>query len=183
MVARRAKLTPAMLHYYFKDREHLLDALVEERFSRFISYVWDSVQPDDDPVQSIRGIVDRLLEGIEKMPWIPSIWLREILIEDGLLRERILRRLPYDKAQGIAKAIVAGQTQKFLNFELDPLLTVSSALGLVMLHAASVKVWARAFQREPLTRQAMQRHITSLLLDGLRHNETEKSAKSRDKKR
>jgi AcrR family transcriptional regulator len=171
-----------MMRYYFKDRERLLDALVEERFARFISYVWDAVQPDADPAQSIRGIVDRLLEGIEKMPWIPSIWLREILNEDGLLRERILRRLPYDKAHNVSRAIAAGQARKSLNSGLDPLLMLSSAIGLVMLHAASVKVWARAFQREPLARQAMRRHITSLLLDGLRHNETKKSAKSRNKK-
>jgi AcrR family transcriptional regulator len=183
MIARRARLTPAMMHYYFKDREQLLDALVDERFSRFISYVWDSVQPDADPSQSIRGIVDRLLEGIEKMPWIPSIWLREILIEDGLLRERILRRLPYDKARGIAKAIAAGQARKSVNSGVDPLLTVASALGLVMLHTAGVKVWARAFHREPVARQAMQQHITSLLINGLRHNETKQSAKSRSKKR
>jgi hypothetical protein len=152
---------------------------VEERFSRFIFDVWDPVQPNADPVQSIRGIVERSLQAIERMPWIPSIWLREILQEDGLIRERILRRLPYDKARSVSRAIAAGQKERALNSGLDPLLMLSSAIGLVMLHAASMKAWARGFHRKPLARQAMQRHITALLLDGLRHNETGRSARSR----
>jgi hypothetical protein len=32
-----------------------------------------------------------------------------------------------------------------------------------------MKTWAKAFQREPLARRALQRHITGLLLDGLCH--------------
>ena len=183
MIAKRAGLTPAMLHYYFKDRDQLLDAVVDERLLWVVSHVWAPVQPGEDADESIRGIVERLLEGIEKMPWIPSTWMREVLNEDGLLRERILQYLPYDKVQGVARTIAAGQKRNLLNPELDPLLTVFSTLGLVMLHMASVKVWPQAFDREPLSRRRMQRHITALLLDGLRHKETGNSAHSRKKKR
>jgi AcrR family transcriptional regulator len=183
MIAKRASLTPAMLHYYFKDREQLLDAVVEERISKFILYVCGPVEPDGEAVESVRGVVDRLLEAIEKMPWIPSIWLREILNEDGLLRERVLPRLPYEKMRSVAKAIAAGQARKTLNSRLDPLLTVASTVSLVMLHTATIKTWATVFQREPLTKPAMKRHITALVLDGLRHHETETSAKSRAKRR
>jgi TetR/AcrR family transcriptional regulator len=182
MIAKRARLTPAMLHYYFKDRDQLLDAVVEERLLRLVSHVWNPVEVGADAAESIRGIVERLLERIEKMPWIPSTWMREVLNEDGLLRERILRHLPHDKVQSVAEAIVAGQKRKSLNLELDPLLTVFSTLGLVMLHVASVKVWTQAFHREPLSRQSIQRHVTGLLLDGLCHVKAEKSANSPKKK-
>ena len=37
MIAKRAGLTPAMLHYYFKDRDELLDIVVEERIARVIA--------------------------------------------------------------------------------------------------------------------------------------------------
>lgn len=181
MIAKRAGLTPAMLHYYFKDRNQLLDAVVEERLLRLVSHVWDPVRVDADAVESIRGIVERLFEGIEKMPWVPATWLREVLNEDGLLRDRLLRHLPYDKVQGLARAIAAGQARKSLNSEIDPLLTVSSTLGLVMLHMASIKFWARAFNRKALSRKAMQRHITALVLDGLCRTATDKPANSRKK--
>ena len=178
-IAKRAGLTPAMLHYYFKDRDQLLDAVVQERLLRLVSGVWDPVDPGADASESIRGIVERLLEGIEKMPWIPSTWMREVLNEDGLLRERILRHLPYQKVQSVATAIASGQKQESLNPDLDPLLTVFSTLGLVMLHMASVKMWAQAFHREPLSRQSIQRHVTGLLLDGLRNIDPERLRKKK----
>lgn len=169
MIAKRAGLTPAMLHYYFKDRNRLLDAVVEERLLRLVSYVWDPVHSSANAADEIRGIVERLLDGIEKMPWIPPTWMREVLNEGGLLRQRILRRLPYEKLRGVATAIAQGQSQHTYNSQLDPLLTVFSMLGLVMLHMATLNFWAQIFGRKSPSRRVVQRHITGLLLDGLCH--------------
>ncbi len=168
-IAKRAGLTPAMVHYYFRDREQLLDALVDERLFPFILYVWKPVEPNGDPAEMIRGVVWRLLRGIERAPWIPSIWMREILNEGGLLRAKVMGRLPFDKVRLVAEAIGQGQAGQILNPELNPLLTVFSSIGLVMLHMATARVWADIFRRRPLSRSALRRHITGLLLDGLRH--------------
>ena len=169
-IAKRAGLTPAMLHYYFQDREQLLDAVVEERLAPMIARVWGPVEADIDPAVLIRGVVARLLLGIEQMPWIPATWMREILNEGGLLRTRMLRRLPFDKIRIVGAAIARGQADHKINPTLDPLLTVFSALGLVMLHMATVNIWAEMFGRKPLNHDAVGRHITGLLMDGLRHS-------------
>jgi len=174
MIARRAGLTPAMVDYYFKDRDRFLDAVVEERFLEFVSHIWEPVRSEADAAQMIRAIVERAIEGIEKMPWVPSTWVREILNEGGLLRERMLHRLPFDQARLLAHAIARGQRDGSLNPEVDPRLVASSTLGLVMLHTATMKTWAKAFRREPLARRVLQRHITGLLLDGLCHEGTGK---------
>src|ERR1035438_795586 len=50
-IAKRAGLTSAMVHYYFADREQLLDVVVEERLCPFIDYVWGPVKPGDDPAE------------------------------------------------------------------------------------------------------------------------------------
>jgi TetR/AcrR family transcriptional regulator len=104
------------------------------------------------------------------MPWIPATWMREILNEGGLLRTRMLRRLPFDKIRIVGAAIARGQADHKINPTLDPLLTVFSALGLVMLHMATVNVWAEMLGREPLNHDAVERHITGLLMEGLRHS-------------
>jgi TetR/AcrR family transcriptional regulator len=168
-IAKRAKLTPAMMHYYFDDRDQLMNAVVEERLLPVIAYVWDPVKPGDDPADMIRGVVQRLVSGIGRAPWVPSTWMREILNEGGLLRGKVLRRIPVDKVRMVGEAIRSGQARQALNPDLDPLLVVFSALGLVMLHMATIKVWAEIFHRPALNAEAMRRHITGLLLDGLRH--------------
>lgn len=180
-IAKRAGLTSPMVHYYFADRDQLLDAVVEDRLCPFIDYVWGPVRPGGDPTEAIAGVVTRLLQGIEQAPWVPSTWMREILNEGGLLRGRALRRIPFDKVRIVAHAIREGQASQAFNPDLNPLLVVFSMLGLVMLHMATIKIWAEVFHRKPLSRRAVGRHITGLLLDGLRHLPTPTRKKSRGK--
>jgi len=168
MIAKRAGLTPAMLHYYFKDRNQLRDAVVDERLLRIVSHVWDPVEPDADPVKTIRGIAERLLQQIDKMPWLPSLWIREILNEGGLLRAKLAPSVRFDKARLLATAIAQGQADGSFNPEVNPLLVVSSTLGLVMLNVAATKIWAHVLHRKPLSTRIVLRHVTALLLDGMR---------------
>ena len=166
-IARRAGLTPAMVHYYFAEREQLIDAVVDERLVPLINYVWEPVLPGGDPAEMLAGVVHRLLLQIEKAPWVPSTWMREILNEGGLLRERMLRRLPRDKVRLVGEVIAKGQRLHTVNADLVPLLVAFSALGLVMLHMATIRVWGEIFERPPLDTKNIEHHITGLLLHGL----------------
>ena len=166
-IAHRAGLTSAMVHYYFPDRDQLLDAVVDERLVPFIHAVWDPVAPSLPPRELVAGVVHRLLQQITLAPWVPSTWMREILTDGGLLRQRIFRRLPFDKLRQVAHAIANAQKNQTVNPDVDPLLLVFSAFGLVMLHAATMKMWSEVFQRPQLNTEELQRHITGLLLEGL----------------
>jgi TetR/AcrR family transcriptional regulator len=167
MIAERAALTPAMLHYYFEDRERLLDAVVQERMAPVIARVWEPVTADTPATVLIRGVVERLLDGIERMPWIPSTWIREVLNEGGMLRTRVLRHVPFDKVRIVSAAIQREQAARKLSRNVDPVLIIFSVLGLVMVHCATVRFWADTFHQQAPTRTVLQRHITSLLIDGL----------------
>jgi len=167
-IAKQAGLTPAMMHYYFKDREHLLDCVVEEKIAPLIASVWTPVAPGASPEELIRGIVGRLVAGIERMPWIPSTWMREVLNEGGLLRSRVLRKLPFDKVRLLSEAVTRAQAKGEIQADLDPVLIVFSMLGLVMMHLATAPFFAEVFHRKEPNPQAISRHITALLQHGLK---------------
>jgi AcrR family transcriptional regulator len=167
-IAKRAGLTPAMMHYYFKDREHLLDCVVEEKIAPLIASVWSPVDPDAAPEEMMRGVVERLVAGIERMPWIPSTWMREVLNEGGLLRGRVLRKLPFDKVRVVSEAVERAQAKGEFQTDLDPVLIVFSMLGLVMMHLATAPFFAEVFHRKEPDPQAIGRHITALLTHGLK---------------
>lgn len=179
MIAKRAGLTPAMMHYYFRDRDHLLDCVVEERLAALIALVWDPVGAGASPAELIAGIVDRLLTGIERMPWIPSTWMREVLNEGGLLRNRVLRQLPFEKLRLVSDAVMRGQSRRVINPEVDPVMVVFSTIGLVMLHSATADFFAETFHRKRPDRAALWRHITALLLNGLDGPGGKRTMKSR----
>ena len=167
-IAKRAGLTPAMMHYYFKDRGHLLDCVVEEKIAPLIASVWSPVEPGATAQELIRGIVERLVAGIERNPWVPSTWMREVLNEGGLLRSRVLRRLPFDKVRILSGAVARAQKKGEIQAGADPVLIVFSMLGLVMLHLATAPFFAEAFHRREPSPQVIGRHITALLLEGLK---------------
>ncbi len=183
MIAKRAGLTPAMLHYYFKDRDELLDAVVEERLLRLIAFVWGPVEQGIDAPEIVEGVVSRLLDGIEREPWLPSTWMREILNEGGALRERILKRLPFEKIRILSEAIARGQKTGVLNPAIVPLLSVPSVIGIVMLHMATRTTWVKILQQPAISREAMQAHLTGLLLNGLCHDDRARAKRSSKEKK
>lgn len=167
LIAERAGLTPAMMHYYFTNRDHLLDAVVAERLAPLVASVWGTVDPDAPPSEMLRGVVNRMLDGIDRMPWVPSAWMREVLNEGGLLRTRVVRCIPFEKVRIVTEAIAGEQRKHAANEDLDPVLMVFSTLGLVIMHMATVRFFAGIFHREPPGKDAICRHITALLLHGL----------------
>jgi AcrR family transcriptional regulator len=179
MIAERAELTPAMLHYYFADRGKLLDAVVEERLAPLIAGVWGPVAAGEAPAELIRGIVERMLAGIEKMPWVPSTWMREVLNEGGLLRGRVLRHLPLEKIGALSQSVARAQAAATANREIDPGLIVFSLIGLVMMHTATINLWEEVFGRKAPDHEALSRHISGLLIHGLQRGDGLKSGNGR----
>src|SRR5258705_6051428 len=74
-IAKRAGVTPAMVHYHFRSRERLLDAAVDERLARFIGRVFGDPAPaDPSAAVLIEAIVRRGYGAAEHMPWAPPPW-------------------------------------------------------------------------------------------------------------
>jgi AcrR family transcriptional regulator len=167
-IAASGHVTSAMVHYWFDTREKLLDAVVEERVAPLFLAIWDPADVDHDrPIELVQGIVRRMLDVTANTPWLPSLWLREIVNEGGLLREQALRRIPVKKVAGFGQNIVRGQSRGEVNPEIEPLLLFNSILALVMLPQATAKIWRRINPTLTLDRAALEQHVTGLLMHGI----------------
>lgn len=167
-IAARAGVTAAMVHYHFKGREALLDALVEERIGPLMAFVWGPMDASEPIPRLVEGLVQRLLEGPGSQPWLPPLWVREVLSEGGQLRERVLARLPMAKVEALGTALAKAQTRGEVNPDLEPRLFVLSILGLTMLPLATARVWGRLPGTAGLDASAVSRHALALLSAGLR---------------
>lgn len=75
--------------------DHLLDAIVKENIVRVIAFVWDSIAAGvDDSHDMVQGLVSRIIQALDEMPWLLPLWKCEIVNEGGLLRESMLQRFP-----------------------------------------------------------------------------------------
>jgi AcrR family transcriptional regulator len=181
-IAAAGHVTSAMVHYWFDTRERLLVAIVEERLAPLFHTIWDPVDAENGaPLELVQGIVRRMFEVTAKTPWLPSLWLREVINEGGLLREHALRHIPRQQAAAFAQNIAGGQLRGEVNSQLEPLLVFLSILALVMLPQATAKIWRRVNPTLAFDRSMLERHVTALLMHGIANGGTAAARRQRRK--
>ncbi len=176
-IAARAGVTPAMVHYYFRNRGQLIDAVVDERLAPVIAHVWEPVPADDavtaDPAAAAREclvlIVQRLAHSAAQRPWLPPLWLHEVVNEAGQLRERVLRHLPAARLHRLTALIEQGQRQGVIRPGVEPRLAVLSILGLTLLPLATANLWRRLWPEgaRAIDADAIAAHALAVLAGGL----------------
>lgn len=167
-IAVAGRVTAAMVHYWFDSREKLLDAIVEERLAPLFHIVWDPVPaPDESPQEAVAGVVHRLFQVTTANTWVPSLWIREIINEGGLLRERALRHVPLDRVIAFTMALARARQSDELNQDIEPSVMLLSILALVMVPQATGRLWQRVNPQVNLDPAVLERHVTGLLLHGL----------------
>jgi AcrR family transcriptional regulator len=170
-IAAAAGVTSAMVHYYFTNREQLLDAVVDERIARAVTFVWSgnptAKRNESDPFALVHELVGRLFEVTERMPWLPSLWMREIVNEGGLLRERMIKRVPVEHLKRFAAQVAKAQQAGTVNPGLEPMFLFNSIMALVMLPLATSKIWHSARGLPKLDREVLHRHVSALLTAGM----------------
>lgn len=167
-IARRAGVTPALVHYYFGDKTQLQQAVVEERLWPVITGVLAGLQDAKGDVGAlVTAFVSGLVKAVAQHPWLPTLWVREILCEGGALREVLIGRVGPLLPRVVVEHFTMAQQAGRLNPQLDPRLMMVSMVGLTMFPLASAPIWQQLFGMEELDGAALQQHTLALLMRGL----------------
>jgi AcrR family transcriptional regulator len=167
-IAKHAGVTPALVHYYFGSKELLVTAVIDERLMTAIAEMQSALGGSgDQPGAMVRNFVAGLHAVVARHPWLPIVWVREILTEGGALREMMLTRVAPAIPQVLASRLAQAQKTGALNPALDPRLLVVSLIGLTLFPLAAEPIWRRIFQAEDIDHGLLQRHTIALLERGL----------------
>lgn len=167
-IARYAGVTPALLHYYFGDRDQLCEAVVSERVLPAIASVHAVVRDaGEDPAALVAAMVNGIAAAITRYPWLPALWVREVVSEGGALRSLLTGRLGPAVPALAAARFAAAQARGQLNPDLDPRLLVVSLVGLTLFPAAGAPIWRHLLDAGDLGVDDLRRHALVLLHRGL----------------
>ena len=141
-IARRAGVNKALLYYYYKDKEGLYTAALEEAFSGLSARILAALDsPELRPRDKLLKYVGAHFDYIASVPWYPRLVQREFMRGSGRtlspVASRVLERYAkpiYLKLSNLVReGIACGDFRR-----VDPEQTVTSLLGLIIFYFISL---------------------------------------------
>lgn len=77
-IADKAGINKALLHYYFRSKEKLFDAIFQEAFQQFIPKIAEIMMTDKPLFEKLEFFIDTYLTMLSNNPHLPSFVLHEI---------------------------------------------------------------------------------------------------------
>src|SRR5690606_18142630 len=146
----------------------LLDAFVAERLLPIVSALAEAVVVSDTDARALAsGFVEALHAAVARAPWLPRLWLHEVIADHGALREVFFSQIARQVPRKLAESFAALKQNGALNAGLDPRLLVVSLIGLTLFPLAAEPIWRSLFGAADVDRAMLERHTLALLEHGL----------------
>ena len=134
-VAAEAGVTPAMVHYYFSDKDGLYEAMLERAVGRILERVQaiaSTPETPETPHQPIADLLQVLTTTLSRDPWIPILMVREVLSESGRFRDRFIESYASRMAELLPGLMRDEIEQHRFRDDLDPKLAFLSFMGMTI---------------------------------------------------
>lgn len=130
-VAEGARVTPAMVAYYFRDKSGLLEAVVRQGLSILLTVV-RAAAAEAEPGQFLSTLVRDYMAALTRHPWIPQVVVREVVSRESPLRQLFIDEFAVHAVQLIPRQMATGIEAGFLREDLDPRFAILSLVGMCL---------------------------------------------------
>ncbi len=165
-IAQGARVTPALLHYYFRSRDRLVETLLAERVAPFVATsAAPLLKPLSSPRATLRLFLETHMRNLAAHAWMPRLMAREVLSDGGSLREQMQVQFSAALSPKILMLIAAAQRAGEIRRDLDPLLIGLSLISLAVFPFAAAPVWRGVMKNAQLsapTDEALIQHTLAL---------------------
>jgi AcrR family transcriptional regulator len=164
------------VHYYFKTRDDLFDALYDERIAPMRTRIHGIfLEHPNDPVAAFTALAGRFVELSEDYPWMGPVFFGEMLRDDDLFKQQMSTRMDESRLTAMLAAIRRWQGEGRLNPELDPSLLMTTVLSLTVLPMTAMRKWRDDPLRKHVDPAVITRHAIAVLAHGIGPGSTTKA--------
>src|SRR5271169_1405601 len=164
-IAREARVNKALLYYYFKDKETLYGAVLDDAFSGMRSKVFQVLDSDLPPREKIMAYVGGYFDFIASNQIYPKLMQREMMrAKEG--HSQHIDRLVKTYFQPIYKRLRELLHQGIADGEfrpVDPVHFIPSMLAMIVFYFSSAPVMRRIVHFNPLTPQRIAERRAAVL--------------------
>jgi AcrR family transcriptional regulator len=148
-LAAAAGVNPAMVSYYFGDKQGLYAAMLREVVGPLVARIDAMLAAPEEQPPDLAGFLREYMRAAAAHPWLPRLILRDVLAPGGGFRDRFVRDFA-----GLAApkaALLAGRSGRggAMRADLDPRLTVISMLSLGLWPFLAMPVLEKALGFRP----------------------------------
>ena len=164
-IARTARVNKALLYYYFRDKEQLYGAVLDNIFSQLLSRVIPALDSELPPGEKIRQYIGAYFDAVASVPQVPRILQQEMMRtgRDGSPHiKRIARAYIRPLAMRVRTVLIQGiENGEFRR--VDPQHTALSMVGMVVFYFTAAPMLRAVFQYEPLAEESIAERKAAVL--------------------
>ena len=130
-IGTEAGVNPALLYYYFPDKERLYHAVLERRLGAFARRMAAELPAALPPLEAIQHILRGYAAMMHGAPQMPRLLARELADHEARHALPVIREIAAGLFQRICDLIRAGQRAGQIRADLDPRFTAISLVSQV----------------------------------------------------
>ena len=164
-IAAAAGVNKALLYYYFRDKEALYDAVLDEFFVRLLSRVTEAFDGEGPAGERLLTYVRAHFDCIAESPHYARLFQGE-LMSAGLGRPSHLTRVVERYIRPISVRLIGVLQEGIDNGEfrsVDAMQFAPSIAGLIVHYFVVAPVARKLFSQDPFSPQALQRRRAAVL--------------------
>ena len=162
-IASAVGVNAAMVHYYFGNKEGLYLAMLETSFTPLIEQL-QALQSNDqeNSRDAIATFLRSYMNTLLNEPWLPNLIVREILYQEGELREQFIRMFGLKVDDLLLRLLERRKKEGHRVASLEPQLSALSLISMAAFPFMARPVVEKVFQFE-LDEQSVERIIAHIL--------------------
>jgi AcrR family transcriptional regulator len=128
-IAAEARVNPAMVSYYFGNKEGLLIAVLSETVAPLIDDL-ENLNAQAAGRDTLRNFLLRYARMLLENPWLPNLLVREVMFHEGKVRDAFIARFASRVSGSLRRLLEHDIDSGDLPEHIDP---VFGALGILSL--------------------------------------------------
>lgn len=162
-IARAAGVNKALLYYYFKDKDAIYEAVLDQVFGGLTAVVHEVLSRDLPPRQKILAYAQAHFDYIASHPLYPQIVQGEMMSAGRMPQlERIVKQYFRPLFRHLAEVLKQGQTSGEFR-AVDPLQFVPSMIAIIVFYFTSAPVMRLMSGQDPLAPERLAARRAAML--------------------
>ncbi len=171
-IAAEAQVNPAMVHYYFGNKQGLYIAMLSETATPLIEEL-ERLNARDAGREGLQEFLRHYARTLLAQPWLPNLLVREVLFQEGEVRDDFIARFASRVSAALRGLVGRDVESGELPPHIDPALGSLGILSLILFPFIAQPAVERVFHQhidEPFV-ERLTRHTVALFYGTANENE------------